>query len=187
MVKIPVWIVDWQHECCGPRMDVADTVDLSLVSCQEHVPPSSTTDVPRVVVHQDDTVDIVGDCIGPVYQEGNLRIYGISVGSLHVGLMAYDGMLPVDRVHHRGKLWVDRHEHVSLSSTMGQLVELAWHAAITRDTGPRSSEIVGYAEGICIQSTDERSAVQPRRTDSWAFRLVVDIDTAPPQGPAPML
>jgi hypothetical protein len=178
-VNVPMWMVDWQHECCGPRMDVTDTVDLSVVSYPEQGDPILTRDGPSVTVYDDDAVEIVGDCIGPVYQEGNLASYVVSAGSLHVGLFAYNGTLPVGRVRFRGKLWVDRHEHATLSSTVGQLVSIGWHAAITRETGPRSLEVVGYAEGISIRSTEERTAVQPPRTYSWAYRLMVDVAPAP--------
>jgi hypothetical protein len=38
--------------------------------------------------------------------------------------------------------------------------------------------IVGYAEAVPIESTDERVSVQAARISSWAYRSAVDVDAA---------
>jgi hypothetical protein len=59
-------------------------------------------------------------------------IYILTVGSLHVGLFAFDGDLPVGGVRYRGKLWTDRQEHASLSGTVGELISLDGTPGLSR-------------------------------------------------------
>ncbi len=118
-------------------------------------------------------MEILGDCIGPVYQEGNLRSYVISVDSLHVSLLAYDGILPV--------------ASCGCASTMGQLVELAWHTASTRDTRALVLlRLSGMPRGFASKVLMSGVLCNPVGLIVGP-RLVVDIDTALPQGPAAML
>jgi hypothetical protein len=151
MTTVHFWLSDWEHECCGDRRRVGDTIDIAMSMFGSI---EASNDSPSVITLDGGRMQIVGD----VRQSEDVD-QGWIVNSKNVEF-GYFGERFGDRVRCEGQLFEQRHdprERLAVGHTTGRIVAIRVHEVIyERISGPSLREI-GYGESREISDTNDES------------------------------
>lgn len=173
VADLPVWLDDWEHECCGESRHVGQRVRLALAfSRAGTIEPASGPD--QITVPGDGTVTITGTAGGKTGLDGPFG-HGTLIQSGSVQF-AIHGDPPAPKVCCAGELYEGRHGEPS-GTTTGQLVAIRWRPAICKTSADgRGSTVVGHEPGIELATTGDWSRHGPRDDPiAWAFEFTIRV------------
>ncbi len=167
---IPIWMADWEHQCCGPEINPGDRAEWPIYfHCKES--PTPTDEAPRFAVISDMDVEAVWR-----WESRETNVDGITTvanwAHLHVGVFVHMDADPGDTVvKYRGRVWHELHNSEPPPAVVGTVRAIYWHPAIIQQVGPHEQRIDGYQPGVAIGST---STVP--MGEMGAFRFALDVE-----------
>ncbi len=167
---IPIWMEDWEHECCGPEVKIGDRVAWRVYA---YVDDSlkTTAEECHILAVSDDEVEIVGDW-APQTVHSSAAFGALSRAPLHVGVTIRTGQQPRGSpVKYRGKIWNELHSEVQMDAVPGVVRGIYHHPAKLARVAEIGWKVVGFERGRPIPSNIEAGI-----GGSWAFRFLVEID-----------
>ena len=163
-MQIPVWMDDWEHECCGPLRRIGDAIEMHLCLDPDAAEVSPSKE-PAVVVLDHGLVRIAGFIADAgsglqIFHADGLAV-AIENGGLRVGEAACEG-----------RLWMTQHPtSEAYPVTTGRIRELRWHPSRANEVKPHQFEIhPDFDHGQPLKSTNQHP--QQRH---WVFCFIVDI------------
>ena len=166
---IPIWMGDWEHECCSPEVKVGDSIEWMLYAYSDES-PETTGEAPHVTNISDREVEIVGTRV-PETPHTSEAYVQLSHNPLHVGVTIRKGPHPTGSlIRYCGKVWRELHTAESPTPIVGVVREIYYHAAQLEQISERGWKVTGYAGGRPIESTMEIGI-----GGSWAFRFLVEV------------
>lgn len=163
-MEIPVWMDDWEHECCGPLRRVGEEITMQLFLGQDALVVATRSGNP-IDAWADGVVRIAGTSI-----EAGSGLRVLRAGSLAALSENHD--LPLGEIVCQGRLWLTQHPTTDAHPvTVGRIRALRWHRSDVIEVAPHQFEIhPDFRHGRSLQSTDQRPSVQ-----HWVFGFIVDI------------
>ena len=152
MTDLPVWLDDWEHECCGEDRRTGQAVQLSLAfSRTGSVEPA--TGPGQITVHDDGTVTITGTAGATTGFDGPFGP-GTLIQSGRVQF-AIHGDAPAARVRCTGNLYETRHG-APAGTTTGQIVGIRFRPAICQKSADGlGSVVIGHEPGTELRATGD--------------------------------
>jgi len=153
MAEIHFWLQSWEHECCGDRRKVGDTITVDL-SFDGDIEPSTEPD--HVETLDDGGMLLVGP--GQDAHKSQPALI-VRAGAVEFGVA---GKYQPGQLSCRGKLWEERHGDPgggpAVGEVAGRITAIQWRPSIVEDTGLKGDEryrFVGYERGTAIYDTDK--------------------------------
>jgi hypothetical protein len=152
MAEVHLWLMSWEHECCGDHRKVGDTITVDL-SFDGDIDPSTEPD--HVEALRDGGMLFVGTGRDAHKSQPALIV---QAGPVEFGAA---GKYHPGRLTCRGKLWEERHGDPgggpAVGEVTGRITSIRWRPAIYEKTGMSGDDeyrSIGYGEGETIFNTD---------------------------------